>query len=577
VAHLYCQAGGRLRFDAHAACLVPDGKLDAMHAVGAAAAQFELGAAFEHARATLGRVLGALGRHVPATSPDWARIAPGPAVGATGELGASGAQRRDRIWIDFQHDATVADIDLAVRENLVSVEHIKRFTTVGMSIDQGKTSNLNALAVLAEQTQRSIVEVGTTTFRPPFVPVTLGAIAGGRNGRFYRPARLLPAHAAHVALGARFDDYGAWLRPVSYSPAGETLDAAITREVRAVRQGVGLFDATPLGKFLVRGPDAAEFLNRIYANTMRTLEPGRVRYGLMLNEQGVIIDDGVCARLAPEEFWVNTTGAGAARIGAWFEEWLQGEWPDLQVVATDVTSGWATLTLTGPRARAVLASLPCDIDVSAAAFPHMHVRSGQLCGVPCRILRVSFSGELSYEISVPADVGQSLWERLYAAGQAHGLVPFGIEPLLAMRIEKGYLHVGSETDGTTVPDDIGYGAPVAKKLGDFVGRRSLTMPENLRPDRLQLVGLRCTGDAQPFIAGAHLVEPDTTDRSSPTSGYLTSACNSPMLGQHIGLGMLRNGRARLGATVQVVHNGARTTALVVPPTHYDPGGARIND
>jgi sarcosine oxidase subunit alpha len=576
VAHLYCQAGGKLRFDPHAACLVPDGRLDALHAVGAAAAQFELHAALAHVRDTLDRVLAALGRPAPTEVPQWAQVPPGAPPGATGALGDAGPARRNRAWVDFQHDATVADIDLSVRENLVSVEHVKRYTTAGMSIDQGKTANLNVLAILAAQTSRSMAEVGTTTFRPPFVPVTLGAIAGGRNGRFYRPMRLLPAHAAHAALGAHFDDYGGWQRPACYPASGATMAQSIAREVRAVRSAVGLFEATPLGKFLVRGTDAAEFLNRIYANTQRTLEPGRVRYGIMLNEQGVIIDDGVCARLAADEFWVNTTGAGAARIGAWFEEWLQGEWPGLQVVTTDVTSAWATLTLAGPRAREVLAALPCDIDLGREAFPHMHVRSGHICGVPCRILRVSFSGELSYEISVPADRGHSLWNVLLAAGRPFGIVPYGIESLLTMRIEKGYLHVGSETDGTSIPDDIGFGTPVAKKTGEFVGRRSLSLPEHSRADRLQLVGLRCTGEPAAFTAGAHLVEQVSGEGPAQSCGYLTSACHSPTLDQHLGLGLLRRGRARIGATVQVMHGGVRTQALVVAPAHYDPTGARLD-
>ncbi len=280
--------------------------------------------------------------------PSWAEYPESPPPRAMGELGYTGDAHRDRAWLDFQHDVTVSDVDLAARENLVSVEHVKRYTTVGMSIEQGKTSNMNTLAVLAHQTHRTIPEVGTTTFRPPFVPVTLGAIAGGRNGRFYRPQRLLPAHRQHQALGAQFEDYGNWQRPACYPKSGETRQQAIERELHAIRSAVGLFDASPLGKILVRGPDAAEFLDRIYANTVRTLEPGKVRYGLMLDERGIIIDDGVCARVSAEEFWVNTTGAGAARITAWFDEWLQGEWPELRVVTTDLTSALATICIAGP-------------------------------------------------------------------------------------------------------------------------------------------------------------------------------------------------------------------------------------
>lgn len=597
VAHLYCQAGGRLRFDAHNACLVPDGNHESIHAIGAAAARFDIRSALEHARATLSAVLESLGLPMHADTSIWPEgadssvlpdasltsgLSPAPGVRnagprtPTGALGYSSAAHRDRTWLDFQHDVTVSDIDLAVRENLVSVEHVKRYTTVGMSIDQGKTSNLNALAVLAELTNRTIPEVGTTTFRPMFTPVTLGALAGGRNGRFYRPKRLLPAHTQHVQLGAHFEDYGSWQRPACYPQQGESHSAAIEREARAVRAGVGLFDGSALGKFLVRGPDAAEFLNRMYANTVGTLEPGKVRYGLMLNEQGIVIDDGVCARLSANEFYINTTSSGAARISGWFEEWLQGEWPQLQVVATDITSGWATLNVAGPKAREVLRSLPCDIDLSREAFPHMHVRVGTLCGVPCRILRVSFTGELSYEVSVPANFGAALWERLYAAGQPHGITPFGVETILLMRTEKGYLHVGGDTDGTTVPDDIGFGTPVSKKVSDFVGRRSLTLPENLREDRFQLVGLRCKGPPDGFISGAHLLDAPLAQLPQLTSGYLTSAVFSPSLGAHVGIGLLKNGRARLGETIHVIDSGRKSQAEVVSAAHFDPKGERLH-
>jgi sarcosine oxidase subunit alpha len=576
VAHLYCQAGGRLRFDTHNACLVPDGQLETIHAVGGAAGQFDRRAALEEARNTIASVLESLRLTMKASAPLWPDLPSHEHRTATGALGYSSPAHRDRTWLDFQHDVTVSDIDLAVRENLVSVEHVKRYTTVGMSVDQGKTSNLNALAVLAEQSQRSLPDVGTTTFRPMFVPVTLGAIAGGRNGRFYYPRRLLPAHAHHERLGAHFEDYGGWQRPACYPQTNESILGATQREAQAVRTGVGLYDASPLGKFLVRGPDAAEFLNRVYANSVDTLQPGRVRYGLMLNEQGIVIDDGVCARLSAEEFWVNTSSGGAGRISAWLEEWLQGEWPELQVVVTDVTSGWATLNVAGPKAREVLAHLPCDIDLSRKAFPHMQVRSGTLCGLPCRMLRVSFTGELSYEISVPADFGSSLWERLCTVGKPFGMTPFGVETILQMRTEKGYLHIGGDTDGTTVPDDIGFGTAFARKPSDFIGRRSLTLPENLRKDRLQLVGLRCVDGPDAFTAGAHLLDDSLGKLPQRTAGYLTSAVFSTTLGSHVGLGLLRNGRSRLGQTIHVVDGGRQSRAEVVNPTHYDPSGERLN-
>ncbi len=538
--HLYCHAGGTLEYDEDRKCLLPKSGPATIQVIGAAAG------------ATL-------------AIPEFADVA----RGRTGARRRPDARTADRTWVDFQHDVTAGDIEIAVRENYVSVEHLKRYTTSGMSVDQGKTSNVNALTLLARLTQRSIAETGTTTFRPPFTPVTLGAIAGGRSGRFYRPTRELPTHELQVELAATIEEFGGWQRPVAYPRPGETVESAIDREVRIVRSAVGIFEASPLGKILVRGPDAAQFLDRMYANTMSTIATGQARYGLMLNEKGIIIDDGVCTRLRDDEFWVSTTSAGAARIASWFDEWLQCEWPALGVVSTPVTTEWATVTVAGPKARDVLASLATDIDVRAQDFGHLRARSGRFEGAACHIFRVSFSGELSYEINVPAGSATALWRKLLAAGAAHGIAPFGIEALMRMRIEKGYLHVGSDTDGTTVPDDVGFGPVVARKRSDFIGRRALAMPENVRPDRLQFVGLRALDEATPLVAGAHLVD-------EGSAGYVTSACRSPSVNSSIGLGLLRRGRARIGEKVRVSDNGIESAAEVVAPVHYDPEGARFH-
>jgi sarcosine oxidase subunit alpha len=531
--HLYCHAGGRLIVDEERKCLVPKEGPANLRVVGAAAAAAIAVPAF----ADLPRGRTDSRRH------------PAP-------------ESASRCWIDFQHDVTVRDLEIAVRENYVSVEHLKRYTTTGMSVDQGKTSNLNALSILARLTDRSIAETGTTTFRPPFAPVTLGAIAAGRTGRFYRPTRELPTHELQQELGAVFEEFGGWQRPVAYPHAGESLEGAIEREVRAVRSNVGIFEASPLGKILVRGPDAREFLDRVYANTMSTLAVGQARYGLMLNEKGVIIDDGVCACIGDNEYWVSTTSGGATRIANWLDEWLQCEWSSLRVVVTPVTTQWAT-------AREVLGALPTDFDLAAASFGHLRARAGHVAGHECRILRVSFTGELSYEINVPADAAISLWRQFLAAGRAFDIAPFGIEATMSLRIEKGFLHVGSDTDGTTVPDDVGFGAAVAKKRVDFIGRRSLSLPENVRADRMQLVGLRAVDPAQPLIAGAHLVD-------ATTAGYVTSACHSPTLNASVGLGLLRRGRSRTGERVRVFDNGVESMAEVVVPVHYDPEGARLH-
>ena len=565
--HLYCHLGGKLAFDEEHQCLVPREGPALVRVVGAAAGRWSGDDAIEHALAAgidAAQAAGLRGR-ATVSLPRFAEAE----FAATGKRGKLPGRKRNRCWVDFQHDVTVADIEIAVRENYVSVEHLKRYTATGMSIDQGKTSNLNALALLGTLTSRAPADTGTTTFRPPFTPVTLGAIAARRTGAQYRPARALPTYDQQVELGALFEEFGGWQRPAAYPRAGESLEAASGREVRAVRSGVGMFEGSPLGKILVRGPAAAEFLDRVYANTMSTLAIGQSRYGLMLNERGVIIDDGVCARFGEREFWVSTTSGGATRIANWMDEWLQCEWREMRVVATPVTTHWATIAVAGPKARTVLAALPTDIDLSATAFPHLHARAGQFAGIACRILRVSFSGELSYEINVPADSAGTVWKALLAAGKAHGMTPFGVEALMTMRIEKGFLHVGSDTDGTTVPDDVGFGPAVQRKRGDFIGRRSLTLAENLRPDRMQLVGLRAVDARRPLVAGAHLVDETTV-------GYVTSACHSPTLGVSLGLGLLRRGRARYGEQLGVFDNGTESRAEVVPAAHYDPKGERLH-
>ncbi len=575
-AQLWGQSGGRLRFDPRSACLVPDGTLAGMRAVGGAAGTSDPRAALDEAAAAAATLLGELGRPAAIDASPWSGVAAEPVPASVGALGCASETRRDRAWVDFAHDVTAADIDLAVRENFVSVEHLKRYTTVGMSIDQGKTSNLNALAILAERTGRPVSAVGTTKFRPPVTPVTLGAIAGGRLRNFLRPTRLLPSHDRQVAAGAHFEDFGFWRRPATYPRPGEREAATIAREVLAVRRTAGIFEASPLGKILVRGADAGRFLDFVYANPVSDLKPGRVRYGVMLTEKGIVMDDGVCGRLGEEEFWVGTSSGNATRVALWLEEWLQCQWTDWRVITTDLTSQWATVTVAGPRARDIVAALGLDVDLGREAFPHMSVRAGRIGRVPCRIFRVSFTGELTYEVSVPADHGAALWDAATAAGEPLGAMPLGVEALLVLRTEKGYLHVGADTDGTTVPDDIGFGAAIARKQGDFVGRRSLSLPENVRPDRLQLVGLRCAGPAAPFLPGAHLLDGVRVAPPVESAGYLTSACFSPTLGAHLGLGMLRRGRQRMGEIVTVFEGGATTKAEVVAPTHYDAKGERLH-
>ncbi len=532
---LYSQAGGRLRYDEGRHCFVPDKNPADLDVVGAASGRFD-------------RENGSNVR--PCT------VAP---------------VRTGRQWVDFQHDVTAADIELAVRENYVSVEHMKRYTTAGMAVDQGKTSNLGALSLLAQLTGRTPGEVGTTTARPQFMPVTMGAIGGNRRGDFYRPPKRLAAHDWHAGEGAVFDDYGAWKRPAFY---GNDREASIAREVLAVRQSVGFFDGSPLGKIEVKGPDAARFLDRIYVNNVLTLESGRVRYGLMLNENGIVIDDGVFVRMGEDHFLVNTTSSNAERIAAWLEEWHQCEFFNMRLVLSNVTSQWAVATLAGPDARAVLQSLPGLIDLSTASFPHMSFAAGRLAdGMPYRLQRVSFSGEQSYELSVPSNRSVSIFERLQAAAGPGNLVPIGVEALMVLRTEKGFVHVGVDTDGTTNPLDIGFGPVIDRKRRDFIGARSLERPYDRRADRRQLVGFEPLEQNTSVAAGAHFVTGNRGGRRS--EGFVTSACDSPTLGTTIGIGLIEGGFGRKGEEVLVYDNGRDIPARIVDPCFYDPAGERM--
>ena len=475
-------------------------------------------------------------------------------------------------WVDLQYDVTVADIQLAARENYVSVEHVKRYTTNGMSVDQGKTSNVNGIAVLAAGTGRAVPEVGTTRFRPPYHPVTIGAFAGIEIGELYQPFQRLPAHDAHVDAGAGFEDYGRWKRPAFYPRRGENEHDAVSREALAVRTSVGVLDYSPLGKLEVYGADAREFLNRMYVNNIETLKVGGVRYGLILDEKGIVIDDGVVICIADDHFLLHTTSAGATRIKDHFEEWLQCEWPELRVVVNDNTTHWATMLVSGPNARRVVERLDSDIDLSPQAFPHMHYREGSLLGHPCRVLRTGFSGELSYELSVGARFGLSLWNAIMAVGNGFGITPFGIESLMLLRTEKGYLHVGIDTDGNTMPHDLGWQRAIDKKEADFVGRRSLTVKAGRDAQRFQFTGIKLVDSKARISPGAHVV----TEAGGETTGYVTSAFYSPVLERTVALGLVAGAFRRRGEDVTLFCSGRYLRAQLVVPCQYDPEDEAIN-
>ncbi|GAB5467110.1 MAG: sarcosine oxidase subunit alpha family protein [Rhodospirillales bacterium] len=572
--HLFSQSGGKLRYDPQIAGFRPRQAVQDCESVGAADGSFGLQACLAQGHAAglaAARALG--GKTGDSAAPE------GREVGAFGGQAIQAFWRSrvagSRQWIDFQNDVTAKDVALAAREGYVSVEHLKRYTTLGMATDQGKTSNVNGLAILGEETKRKPGEVGTTTFRPPYLPLSLAAIAGPRRGDLLALRRTLPAAAAHDAAGAVSRDYGHWLRPAFYPQAGESEAQAIRREALAVRRQAGLLDGSSLGKIAVVGPDAATFVNRLYYNRLDNLAPGRLRYCLLLKETGVVLDDGVVARLSPERYLLSPSSSHTDQVLHLLDEWHQGEWPDLKVSFLDETQAWATLALCGPRVREVMNSLSTTIAWTDHDLPHMAFAEGQVEGVPARIARVSFTGERGYEISVPARYGQALWERLTALGRKVGLTPFGIEALSLLRAEKGYILIGRDSDGTTLPQDLGMLGPLKNKDLDYVGRRSLFLPEASRPDRRQLVGLEVLDQGGDFANGAHAVQAGAEGLES--IGYVTSSFMSPHLDKPIALGLIAGGRAGVAANrkVEVFHLGQRRPARLVAPCFFDPKGARL--
>jgi sarcosine oxidase, subunit alpha len=485
---------------------------------------------------------------------------------------ASGAG--DKAFVDWQHDVTTRDLALATREGFQSIEHVKRYTTTGMATDQGKTSNLNAMAIVAKSLGVPIPQVGLTTFRMPYTPVTFGSMAGISRGDLFDPVRTTPTHSWAEGRGAVFENVGLWKRARYFPRGAEDMHAAVARECRAVRNGCGLFDASTLGKIEVVGPDAAEFMNRLYVNNWSNLGVGRSRYGILLREDGFIFDDGVVARLDADRFHVTTTTGGAPRVLALMEDYRQTEWPDLKVWLTSTTEQWAVIAVQGPKSRQVLESLVERIDIGAA-WPHMSVARGRICGVPLLLFRVSFTGELGFEINVPADYGQSVWEAVYEAGQAHGICEYGTETMHVLRAEKGYIIIGQDTDGTVTPDDAGLTWAIGKAKPDFVGKRSLDRPSMKAADRKQLVGLR-TRDGAVIEEGAQVAEKRGQSPPMKLIGHVTSSYASSVLGFPIALALIAGGRARLGQTLFVPMPNGDIEVEVTSPVFYDPTGARIN-
>ncbi|UWQ21496.1 sarcosine oxidase subunit alpha family protein [Jannaschia sp. W003] len=573
--NLHLATVGRARpvWDEHIAAFVPGGALPpGLAAAGAAAGVFSTHGALSTGTRAAAQALGDMGRDARPLPIPRAEDAP---VRQSAFFFVEGCQRG---FLDQQNDVTVKDVEIAWREGFQAAEHLKRYTTLGMATDAGKTSNVGGLAVMAALTGRSIPEIGTTTVRPPYLPVAIGAFAGRGVGAGLRPTRRTPTHGWAEARGAAFQESGLWLRAAWFPEAGEThWRESVDREARAVREAVGLCDCSTLGKIEVLGPDAARFLDRLYANRMGTLKEGRCRYGLMLREDGVVMDDGTVARLGPEHFVVTTTTANAGPVYAHMEFAHQGLFPDMDVTLVPATDGWAQIAVAGPRSRELLQRIT-DADLAPEAFPFMGCAEADICGIPGRLFRISFSGELAWEVAVPARYGEALMERLMAEGSDLGATPYGVEALNVLRIEKGHA-TGAELDGTTTAAMLGLGRMVAAKEPDAIGaamaRRGIHADAAAGP---RLVGLLPVDPEQPVPAGAHLFNETGPVDADHARGHVTSACHSPALGRPIALALLHNGADRIGErmrAVSPVDGDAEIEVEVVHPCFVDPEGERL--
>ncbi|MGQ3383720.1 sarcosine oxidase subunit alpha family protein [Glutamicibacter sp. TV12E] len=579
VVHLHSQRQGKLNWDTAIHAFVPADAVANQHLAGALTGRLDTASALSTGAATGAAAATAAGYSTIARTPEALPVAAGetrPVWLVPSRFGDDAANYKFH-FVDLQRDQTVADVLRATGAGMQSVEHIKRYTSISTANDQGKTSGVAAIGVIAAVLGiENPAQVGTTTFRAPYTPVAFAALAGRNRGDQLDPARITAMHSWHLSHGAQFEDVGQWKRAWYYPQAGEDMEAAVYREAKAVRESVGMLDATTLGKIEIRGADAAEFLNRIYTNGYTKLKVGMGRYGVMCKADGMIFDDGVTLRLAEDRFLMHTTTGNAATVLDWLEEWLQTEWPELDVVCTSVTEQLATVAVVGPRSREVIAKVASSVDVSNEAFKFMAFQDVVLdSGIEARISRISFSGELAFEIAIPAWHGLKVWEDVFAAGQEFNITPYGTETMHVLRAEKGFIIVGQDTDGTVTPQDAGMDW-VVSKVKDFVGSRSYSRVDNQREDRKHLVSVLPVDKSLHLPEGAALVAVEElgAEGITPMEGWVTSSYNSPALGRTFGLALIKNGRNRIGETLRTPINGQLAEVTIAETVLFDPEGSR---
>ncbi len=481
---------------------------------------------------------------------------------------------RTKPFLDFQNDSTAKDVKLALREGFKSIEHVKRYTTTGMGTDQGKLSNMHALGIIADTTGTNMGELGTTTFRPPYTPLTFGAIVGRNVGEFFDHTRRTAIHDWHLENKAEFENVGQWKRPWYFPKNGETMYQAVQRESKAARESAGILDASTLGKIDIQGEDASEFLNRVYTNAWSKLAIGKCRYGLMLNEDGMVYDDGVTTRLGENHYIMTTTTGGAANVLSKLEDYLQTEWPELNVYLTTVTDQYSTMSICGPNSKKIIAKIIPSLDLSDESFPHMSFKNSKIDNVNCRIMRISFTGEHSYEINVQSNYAKDVWERCIEAGKEFNITPYGTETMHLLRAEKGFIITGQDTDGTLTPSDLQMDWIIGKKKYDFIGKRSLYRSDTIREDRKQLVGLLTDDPKEVLEEGAQLVE--SLEKPIDMLGHVTSSYFSPNLNKSIALAVVRSGKKLKGKKLIVPMKNKNINVTITDTVFYDKENKRLN-
>ena len=482
---------------------------------------------------------------------------------------------KTKSFVDFQNDATAKDIKLALREGFRSIEHVKRYTTTGMGTDQGKLGNMHALGIISETTGTKMGELGTTTFRPPYTPLTFGTIVGRSVGEYFDIFRKTPIHDWHVNNKAEFENVGQWKRAWYYPKENEDMHEAVQRESKAARESAGILDASTLGKIDIQGTDASEFLNRVYTNAWSKLAIGRCRYGLMLNEDGMVYDDGVTTRLGENHYIMTTTTGGAANVMGKLEDYLQTEWPELDVYLTSVTDHFATVSVCGPNSKKIVSKVIPELDFSDESFPHMSFKNAKIGKVNCRVMRISFTGEHSYEINIQANYGKSVWEKCMEAGKDYNITPYGTETMHLLRAEKGFIIVGQDTDATMTPIDLQMDWIVSKKKYDFIGKRSLYRSDTIREDRKQLVGLLTEDPNEVLEEGAQIVA-DVNKSPIEMLGHITSSYYSPNLKKSIALGVVRGGKNMMGQKLIIPMEKKNINVTVADPVFLDKENKRLN-